>query len=141
MSAQKSEQADLVVTAVERFAQLIPLNIQEIFTWYFEQKGVENPERFLDAGAGVNGVNNNLTVAGVNNNLAGVVENNNPESDPQLLPVQPENTEEANSGNGFGSEQILCLLNKVMDKLGNKEKNPLEMLVQLKKSRKTRKEK
>ncbi len=92
---------------------MIPLNIQEIFTWYFEQKGVENPERFL--GVGVNG-------AGVNNNLAGVVENNNHESNPQPLPVQPENTEEANSGNGLGSEQILSLLNKVMDKLGNKEK-------------------
>ena len=47
MSAQKSEQADLVVQAVEKFAQLIPLNLQEIFVWYFEQKGVDNPERFL----------------------------------------------------------------------------------------------
>lgn len=51
-SAEKSQQADLVVTAVEKFAQLIPLNLQEIFIWYFEQKGVDNPERFL----GVNGV-------------------------------------------------------------------------------------
>ena len=24
------------------------MDIAEIFTWYFEQKGVENPERFLD---------------------------------------------------------------------------------------------
>ncbi len=47
MTALKSEQADLVVSAVERFAQVIPLNIQEIFLWYFEQKGVDNPERFL----------------------------------------------------------------------------------------------
>ena len=45
--ALKSEQADLVVGAVERFAQVIPLNLQEIFIWYFEQKGVDNPERFL----------------------------------------------------------------------------------------------
>ena len=45
--ALKSEQADLVVSAVERFAQAIPLNIEEIFLWYFEQKGVDNPERFL----------------------------------------------------------------------------------------------
>ena len=54
------------MTAVEKFAQLIPLNIQEIFTWYFEQKGVDNPERFLgvNEGAGVNeGVNE-----GVNGN-------------------------------------------------------------------------
>ena len=52
-TALKSEQADLVVSAVERFAQVIPLNLQEIFLWYFEQKGVDNPERFL----AVNGVN------------------------------------------------------------------------------------
>jgi hypothetical protein len=58
--ALKSEKADLVVSAVERFAQVIPLNIQEIFLWYFEQKGVENPERFLAQGLnGVNGVNGN----------------------------------------------------------------------------------
>ena len=56
LTALKSEQADLVVSSVEKFAQLIPLNLQEIFVWYFEQKGVDNPERFL--GAGVNeGVN------------------------------------------------------------------------------------
>jgi len=51
--ALKSEQADLVVSAAERFAQVIPLNMEEIFLWYFEQKGVDNPERFL-------GVNNSL---------------------------------------------------------------------------------
>ena len=59
-TAVKSEQADLVVSAVERFAQVIPLNIEEIFLWYFEQKGVDNPERFLmqQGVNGVNGVNN-----------------------------------------------------------------------------------
>ena len=63
----KSQQADLVVTAVERFAQVIPLNLQEIFLWYFEQKGVDNPERFLGVNegvgvnAGVNGVGSNLS--------------------------------------------------------------------------------
>lgn len=51
----KSEQADMLVSAVEKFSQLIPLNLEEIFIWYFEQKGVDNPERFL----GVNGVNGN----------------------------------------------------------------------------------
>ena len=56
MTTQKSEQADLVIQSVERFASLIPLNLQEIFVWYFEQKGVDSPERFL--GSGVNqGVN------------------------------------------------------------------------------------
>lgn len=32
---------------MEKFAQFIPLNVQEIFTWYMEQKDVENPERFI----------------------------------------------------------------------------------------------
>ena len=48
----KSEQADMLVSAVEKFSQQIPLNLEEIFVWYFEQKGVDNPERFL--GTGVN---------------------------------------------------------------------------------------
>lgn len=43
----KSEQADILVTAVEKFAQKLNLNLEEIFLWYFEQKGVDNPERFL----------------------------------------------------------------------------------------------
>ncbi len=43
----KSEQADMLVQAVEKFAQKINLNLEEIFIWYFEQKGVDNPERFL----------------------------------------------------------------------------------------------
>ena len=43
----KSEQADMLVQAVEKFAQKINLNLEEIFVWYFEQKGVENAERFL----------------------------------------------------------------------------------------------
>ena len=30
-TAEKSQQADLVVAAVEKFAQVIPLNMQEIF--------------------------------------------------------------------------------------------------------------
>lgn len=45
----KSEQADILVTAVEKFAQKLNLNLEEIFLWYFEQKGVDNPERFLAA--------------------------------------------------------------------------------------------
>ena len=47
MTTQKSEQADILIQAVDRFASLIPLNLQEIFVWYFEQKGVDSPERFL----------------------------------------------------------------------------------------------
>ncbi len=58
-TALKSEQADMVVTAAEKFAQVIPLNMQEIFLWYFEQKGVDNPERFLGVNNGVNIGNEN----------------------------------------------------------------------------------
>lgn len=46
----KSEQADMLVAAVEKFAQKLNLNLEEIFLWYFEQKGVDNPERFLAQG-------------------------------------------------------------------------------------------
>ena len=101
--AMKSEKADLVVSAVERFAQIIPLNIQEIFLWYFEQKGVDNPERFLGVnGAVVNGVNEQsapspLVSEGLNLQQSVMPDNNkNPENQlsqnlpPQNLPVSVE---------------------------------------------------
>lgn len=74
MTTQKSEQADLVVQAIEKFASLIPLNLQEIFVWYFEQKGVDNPERFL-GGVGVNEDNNgnSLPLQAVTNEAANAV--------------------------------------------------------------------
>ena len=56
----KSQQADLLIQAVERFKQAgLDLNLPEIFIWYFEQKGVENAERFINAtmGADMNGLN------------------------------------------------------------------------------------
>lgn len=57
----KSEQADMLVQAVEKFKQAgLNLNLEEIFIWYFEQKGVDNAERFLSVQEpliGVNGVN------------------------------------------------------------------------------------
>lgn len=46
-TTERSNKADLVAQAVERFAQFVPLNVPEVFTWYMEQKDVENPERFL----------------------------------------------------------------------------------------------
>jgi len=46
-TTERSNKADLVAQAVERFAQFLPLNAPEVFTWYMEQKDVENPERFL----------------------------------------------------------------------------------------------
>ena len=85
MTTQKSEQADLVVQAIEKFASLIPLNLQEIFVWYFEQKGVDNPERFL-GGIGVNEDNNgnSLPLQAVTNEAANAVTKN-------LNPMQNEN--------------------------------------------------
>ncbi len=63
MATLKSEQADIVIQSIEKFASLIPLNLQEIFIWYFEQKGVDSPERFL--GTGVNeGVNEGVNPGG-----------------------------------------------------------------------------
>ena len=44
----KSEQADLLVQAVEKFKTAgLNINLEEVFIWYFEQKGVENVERFI----------------------------------------------------------------------------------------------
>ena len=47
MINEKSNKADLLVQAIDKFSQKIALDLPEIFIWYFEQKGVENPERFL----------------------------------------------------------------------------------------------
>lgn len=46
-TTERSNKADLVAQAVQQFAQYVQLNAPEIFTWYMEQKDVENPERFL----------------------------------------------------------------------------------------------
>ncbi len=46
-TTERSNKADLVINACKEFAEFIPLNGQELFTWYMEQKDVENPERFL----------------------------------------------------------------------------------------------
>ena len=47
MINEKSNKADLLVQAIDKFSQKITLDLPEIFVLYFEQKGVENPERFL----------------------------------------------------------------------------------------------
>lgn len=47
MINEKSSKADLLIQAIDKFSQKILLDLPEIFVWYFEQKGVENPERFL----------------------------------------------------------------------------------------------
>lgn len=46
-TTERSNKADLIVSACERFSQFIPLNAPELFTWYMEQKDVDNPERFI----------------------------------------------------------------------------------------------
>ena len=105
VTAQKSEQADLVVQSVERFASLIPLNLQEIFVWYFEQKGVDNPERFLGIDQGVNpgvnlganqGVNTNaLAQGGAGAGLQNLVSQlnadvSNPQTEQEINPAEIE---------------------------------------------------
>jgi len=65
MMNEKSAKADLLVQAIDKFSQILPLNLQEIFTWYFEQKGVENPERFLAAAT-------NVPAAGVGQNAQNI---------------------------------------------------------------------
>ena len=47
MTVEKMNKADMTVQALEKFANYMPLNVQEVFTWYMEQKGVENSERFI----------------------------------------------------------------------------------------------
>ena len=47
MINEKSSKADLLIQAIDKFSTKMQLNLEEIFIWYFEQKGVENPERFL----------------------------------------------------------------------------------------------
>ena len=46
-TTERSNKADLVAETAERFSKFMPLNAPELFTWYMEQKDVENPERFL----------------------------------------------------------------------------------------------
>lgn len=103
MTAQKSEQADLVVQAVERFANIIPLNLQEIFVWYFEQKGVDNPERFLGEGTGV-GVNEGVNSPSLGENalqaLQGVGVNGTNPGENALQVLQG-----VNQGAGAGGNQ------------------------------------
>lgn len=97
----KSEQADMLIQAVEKFkAAGLELNIQEIFVWYFEQKGVENAERFLglnqqvlpSSGVNSQGVNlNGVTSNGINPEMLfqGANLSENPAQIPSQLTDQP----------------------------------------------------
>lgn len=116
-TALKSEQADMLVTAVEKFAQQIPLNLEEIFIWYFEQKGVDNPERFLGVNrAGVNGNMPQITPEILQTLIQNITQNQKDE----------ETTKEENSQNvpqEDSEEQKPSDLSALLNKLIGKENN------------------
>ena len=109
----KSEQADMLVQAVERFKQAgLELNLQEIFVWYFEQKGVENAERFLNVG--VNGVNEVNEVNGITNAILPFDANN--------VSDVPINNPKEESSQMQDASQIMKKLLDNMNKLRQGEK-------------------
>lgn len=127
-TAEKSQQADLVVQAVERFASLIPLNLQEIFIWYFEQKGVDNPERFLGEAV----VNQSIN-QGVNPEIAAAP--NLPPSPEELAINAPENPQESQ----INQEEIIKKLLPVFLEAASKNSQQdelLELMSSMKKMRK-----
>lgn len=128
MTAQKSEQADLVVQAVERFNNLIALNLEEIFVWYFEQKGVDNPERFL----GVPGANQGAN-EGVNPGIIqGAANGINPEVNELSTSDNPAEAPEADK-----SEMLKVLIPAMLEAAKNNKKDELlELMSAMKKSRK-----
>ncbi len=124
MTAQKSEQADLVVQAVERFNNLIALNLEEIFVWYFEQKGVDNPERFL----GVPGVNQGVNPGIIQGAANGI----NPEVNELSTSDNPAEAPEADK-----SEMLKVLIPAMLEAAKNNKKDELlELMSAMKKSRK-----
>ena len=120
-TAVKSEQADLVVASVEKFAQVIPLNIQEIFLWYFEQKGVDNPERFLME---ANGVNNQFPLLAGEGQ--GEVSSINNQSVPSPLTPLPQG-----EGNVSNPENQLSNLPQNLPPQGQFDVNTLALLLGL----------
>lgn len=47
-TSERLNYADMLAQSLQQFLKSgLQLNLQEVFTWYMEQKGVENPERFL----------------------------------------------------------------------------------------------
>ena len=47
-TSERFNYADMIAQSLQMFMKAgVPLNTQEVFTWYMEQKGVESPERFL----------------------------------------------------------------------------------------------
>ena len=74
---------------------MLPLNWKEIFSWYWEQKGVENPERFLEE-------NNQIDKNQLLNLYNAILQN------PELLNLQGNNSETLNDAqNQQGESQSL----------------------------------
>lgn len=47
-TSERFNYADMVAQSIQMFVKSgLPANLEEIFMWYMEQKGVENPERFI----------------------------------------------------------------------------------------------
>lgn len=111
----------------ENFAQLIPLNPEEIFIWYFEQKGVDNPERFLaqqyqpatlggELSAGQGGVNDIVN--------------------PSPLTPLPQG-----EGNSLNPENPLTqIINKIIENSKNKKLDISDVISKIKQIRKSRKD-
>ena len=84
----KMNNADSNTLVLEQFGKVMPLNWTEIFKWYWEQKGVDNPERFLQAPQ-PQGVNPAM-LAGVHPAvLAGLAQAKLPNLPQQPQPPQP----------------------------------------------------
>lgn len=118
-TALKSEQADLVVSAVEKFAQKIPLNLQEIFIWYFEQKGVDNPERFLGTAETQNAqTEEKALISNVEESSNGAQNVQTPQNLPDSLGMQdlPNKTE-------FDSGKIIQLVQMLLPMFQKKTQN------------------
>ncbi len=82
--AERTNFADMTAMAIEKFAQAIPLNMEQIFVWYLEQKGVENPQRFIAQKA------NNPFSANIQNNSTNLINQNQPIDTTGILQQTPE---------------------------------------------------
>ena len=123
----------MLVSAVEKFAQQIPLNLEEIFVWYFEQKGVDNPERFLAkqelAQQTPETITNNL-----NNTLNNLPETAAAEQNPNQENPEKSNLLQNNSQNqtnvtpnGLLNPDILLKLILLMLQQGQTQNNKFDM--------------
>ncbi|MCQ2740043.1 MAG: hypothetical protein MJ237_07440 [bacterium] len=87
----KSEQADMLIQAAERFcAAGLNLNLEEIFVWYFEQKGVDYAEKFLANTGSPNGLDltNNIQLQSILEDITQKALNNNGNINQKILQNQ-----------------------------------------------------